>query len=76
MTKAPEQSAKKKFVSFDDLNVPLGKRKQLFVKWLMSKGHSLRNAKLICYKRFYDEEHGDRGKRLLMKYLKKKAWGI
>lgn len=54
----PEQMAKNQFVSFDDQRIPLGKRKILFVKWLMSKkGKCLREAKLLCYRKFYKEEH-------------------
>lgn len=34
----------------------IGKKKQMFVKWLMRRGVSLQKAKLICHKKFY---HGD-----------------
>jgi len=58
MTKTPEEMAQKKSVSFDDRSVPIGIRKMRFVKWLMSKkGVSLDKAKLICYRKFYREEH-------------------
>ena len=44
------------YVPFNDKSVPLGKRKQAYVKWLM-KTHkcSLDEAKLRCYKMFYHE---------------------
>lgn len=71
--KTPEEMAEK-YISWDDRSVPIGKRKQLFVKWLMSKGESLKRAKLICYRKFYHEEH-DPNKERLIRYLKKQAWG-
>lgn len=57
MSKTPEQMAKNQFVSFDDQKIALGKRKILFVKWLMSKkGKCLKEARLLCYRKFYKEE--------------------
>jgi len=38
-------------------NKPIGVRKQEFVKWLMKQGVELEEAKLICYRKFYREEH-------------------
>ncbi len=43
------------YVDITDESIPLGKRKQAFVKWLMHKGRSLDDSKLICYKKFYHE---------------------
>jgi hypothetical protein len=44
---------KKAFISFDDPTVPVGKRKVLYVKWLMSKhGKTLNEAKLAAWKKF------------------------
>ena len=46
------------FVSFKDKSVPLGKRKQAYVTWLMQKKkYSLDDAKLACFHYFYHEEH-------------------
>ena len=48
-----ETKKKSSFVSFNDTSVPLGKRKVLYVKWLMSKhGKSLQEAKLAAYRKF------------------------
>ena len=47
----------KKFVSFKDKTQPEGKRKVLYVKWLMQKkGLSLERAKLMCDR--YFRSHG------------------
>ena len=44
---------KKTFISFNDTTVPVGKRKMLYVKWLMSKqGKTLNEAKLAAYRKF------------------------
>ena len=44
---------KKTFISFNDTTVPVGKRKMLYVKWLMSKqGKTLSEAKLAAYRKF------------------------
>lgn len=40
-------------VDIYDATIPLGKRKQSFVKWLMRKGVALGQAKLICSRKFY-----------------------
>lgn len=40
---------------WDDRSIPLGKRKQSFVKWALTKGISLKEAKLMCYRRFRHE---------------------
>jgi hypothetical protein len=48
-----EAKKKSSFVSFNDASVPVGKRKVLYVKWLMSKqGKSLSEAKLAAYRKF------------------------
>jgi hypothetical protein len=48
-----ETKKKSSFVSFNDASVPVGKRKVLYVKWLMSKqGKSLSEAKLAAYRKF------------------------
>ena len=48
-----ESKKKSSFVSFNDNTVPVGKRKVLYVKWLMSKqGKSLSEAKLAAYRKF------------------------
>ena len=48
-----ETKKKSSFVSFNDASVPLGKRKMLYVKWLMSKhGKSLSEAKLAAHRKF------------------------
>ena len=53
-----QKSKRREFVSFKDKSVPLGKRKQAYVKWLMQKkGYSLDAAKLACSRYFYHEEH-------------------
>jgi hypothetical protein len=58
-----EAKKKSSFVSFNDASVPVGKRKVLYVKWLMSKqGKSLSEAKLAAYRKFgntpdYDWSH-------------------
>ena len=47
----------KKGSDFEEFqNADIGKKKMLFVKWLMRKGVSLEKAKLICHRKFY---HGD-----------------
>jgi hypothetical protein len=43
------------FVNFKDPKVPLGKRKQAFVKWRISCGDSIGEAKLFCGRYFYHE---------------------
>ena len=41
------------FVDFDDPGVPLGKRKQAFVKWLMQRhGHTLSEARIAAHRKF------------------------
>lgn len=44
------------FIDPNDRSIPLGKRKVALVKFLMRKGHSLDEAKLICSRKFYHEE--------------------
>ena len=52
-----DKKKNKKGDDFEDFqNASLGKKKMLFVKWLMRKGVSLQKAKLICHRKFY---HGD-----------------
>ena len=46
---------KRQFIDFDDYSIPLGKRKQAYVSWLMHKGRTLNEAKLYCYYKFYKE---------------------
>jgi hypothetical protein len=42
------------FIDFNNGNIPLGKRKQLYVKWLMrKKGLSLKEARLACSRKFH-----------------------
>lgn len=49
-----KKSSKKDKENF--LAADTGKKKQLFVRWLMKRGVSLQEAKNICHKKFY---HGD-----------------
>jgi len=47
------KTKRREYISFKDTSVPLGKRKQLYVKWLMQKkGYSLDKAKLACSRKF------------------------
>jgi hypothetical protein len=43
------------YIDWNDESVPLGKRKQTFFQWLLRKGKSVNEAKLICYRKFYHE---------------------
>jgi len=48
---------KRKQGSFEEFkNMPLGKKKVEFVKWLMKRGVPLWEARTICHRKFY---HGD-----------------
>lgn len=48
---------KKTFISFNDTTVPVGKRKMLYVKWLMSKqGKTLSEAKLAAHRKFGESD--------------------
>ena len=41
------------FIHFSDTSIPLGKRKQAYVKWLMRKHKlKLKDAKLACARKF------------------------
>lgn len=41
------------YIDFNDSSIPLGKRKQAFVKWLMQRqGLSLREARIACSRKF------------------------
>lgn len=40
---------------WSDKTVPLGKRKQDFVRWALTKGMDIRQAKLSCYRYFRKE---------------------
>jgi len=40
---------------WNDKTVPLGKRKQDFVRWALTKGMDIRQAKLACYRYFRKE---------------------
>jgi len=46
------------FIDFSDASIPLGKRKQAYVRWLMKK-HRLKreDAKLACDRKFGDHSH-------------------
>lgn len=47
----------KQFIDFDDMSIPLGKRKVHYVKWLMHKyRYTLRQAQFYCWKKFRHEE--------------------
>ncbi len=46
------------FVDFKDPNVPVGKRKQAYVKWAVSKGTSLELAKKQANKKFGQRHYG------------------
>lgn len=47
---------KREFVDFDDQSVPIGKRKVAFVKWMLRRGETMRDAKIACYRKFRREE--------------------
>jgi hypothetical protein len=60
------------FININDQSIPLGKRKQHFVKWLLSQGVPLEKSKLICGRKFYHEiqkaawkEHEEIGRKWL-----------
>lgn len=41
------------YINFSDSSIPLGKRKQAYVKWLMKKHRlPLEKAKLACFRKF------------------------
>jgi len=42
-------------MNWNDRKIPIGKRKQSYVKWLMKQRISLKDAKLLCYRRFRAE---------------------
>lgn len=46
------------YVNFNDSSIPIGKRKQAFVKWAMSNGTSLRRAQTIANRKFGFERKG------------------
>ena len=54
---ARKKATKSAFCHPANKSIPVGKRKVEFVKWLMRQGQSESAAKLICYKKFYREEH-------------------
>jgi hypothetical protein len=49
----PKKAEKIKSVSVYDTSIPLGVRKQSFVKWLMKRGVGREKAKLICSRKFF-----------------------
>lgn len=40
------------YIDFNDDTIPIGKRKQAYVKWAVSKGTSLKKAKIQANKKF------------------------
>ena len=42
-------------MNWNDRKIPIGKRKQSYVKWLMKQRISLEEAKRLCYRRFRAE---------------------
>jgi len=49
-----QKNKENKKADFRDL--PLGKKKQSFFRWLLKRGVSVNRARLITYKKFF---HGD-----------------
>lgn len=49
----------KKYIDFNDDNIPIGKRKVEFVKWAMKKGTSLIDAQRIANSKFgFEKKEG------------------